>query len=78
VRTESGAGIAGGSVTASPNGEVPRTRVRTAAWSRAVYWSQLPSRRIAHMAGAGLLACDVQHDPAWAGVLRGIIGDGGR
>jgi hypothetical protein len=30
------------------------------------------------MAGAGLLACDVQHDPASAAVLRGIIEDGRR
>jgi hypothetical protein len=30
------------------------------------------------MAGAGVLACDAQHDPASAAVLRGIIEDGGR
>jgi hypothetical protein len=55
-----------------------RRMLRTAPWIRAVYWSQLPSRDIAHMAGAGLLDWDVQHDPASAAVLRGIVEDGRR
>jgi hypothetical protein len=53
-----------------------RRMLRSTPWISAVYWSQLPSRGVAHMAGAGVLDWDVQRDPASAALLRGIIQDG--
>jgi hypothetical protein len=53
-----------------------RRMLRGMPWIVSVAWSQLPSRGVVHMPGAGNLHWDVQRDPLAAAQLRGIVRDG--